>query len=633
MPPGTMMVNAERQVDQTADRSKWIDTAAFLIVLAVAIAIAAAMWISYERAPDQLWRGFYHDRNSHYSFGLDLALAARNLDPAWFFGELEKAKVWPPFHGLVLSAVLLVGGIDYRLAIVPSLIGWVMTLAFVWLIARRMVTNRIEGLFAAAIATVLTASSPAFRLISADVMLEGLGAGLSAAALWTYLRASEEPGRASHWRLLAVLLTVLFFHKGNYWGLLLIPIGIAFASERSHGTMQLAREIGRIKIGPLVGAVLRQPLLILAALIAALIAAIYARGPTALELFGKSVSLYPPENLTTLAYALVFLWWSLFWWRNKAAIDAALGVPGRALLYWHLTPIAISFLLPHRLSRFLWFVGPANSPQGNTGVWEGAQFYWRVFNESYHVTPWMAVPVAALALIGALGLPRLAPGARVVFLFAAIAWLGVVIHPQHQGRFMSTWVFAVWICSGVGCAMLLHRLRRTLSLWVRGLVAAAAVASLLAVVIGRPLPAVAYTAAIRATEGPTDLDLIRPYLPELDGSREVAVFTTFGTSKLFAWVTREHCRCNRVVDDPFIDRQPSREDVRELMRDRIARSTADVVVIIDAPDSRYSLPLLGWDYARMAGIVDAMADQTRYKRTATYDLPDQQGRATIWRRS
>lgn len=110
----------------------WLDIAAFLIVLAAAIGVAGIMLAGYYHAPDLLWRGFHHDRNSHYSFGLDLALAVRTFDPAWFFGELEKAKVWPPFHGLVLSAVLLLGGIDHRLGIVPSLIGWVMTIAFVW---------------------------------------------------------------------------------------------------------------------------------------------------------------------------------------------------------------------------------------------------------------------------------------------------------------------------------------------------------------------------------------------------------------------------------------------------------------------------------------------------------------------
>ncbi|MGH9548405.1 MAG: hypothetical protein ACRD3W_03480, partial [Terriglobales bacterium] len=88
-----------------------------------ALAIAGIMFADYYSTPDLLWRGYHHDRNSHFGFGLDLALAERTFDPAWFFSELDKAKVWPPLHGLVLSIVLLVGGIDHRLAILPSLAG------------------------------------------------------------------------------------------------------------------------------------------------------------------------------------------------------------------------------------------------------------------------------------------------------------------------------------------------------------------------------------------------------------------------------------------------------------------------------------------------------------------------------
>src|SRR5271169_2109507 len=34
---------------------------------------------------------------------------------------------------------------------------------------------------------------------------------------------------------------------------------------------------------------------------------------------------------------------------------------GRTLFYWNVVPIAISFLLPKRLSSFIWYVGPSNS--------------------------------------------------------------------------------------------------------------------------------------------------------------------------------------------------------------------------------------------------------------------------------
>jgi len=616
-----------------AGRGGLIDRLAFLLALAAAIVVAATMFASYYGAPELLWREFYNDRNSHYSFGLDLALAVRQLDPAWFFGELEKAKVWPPFHGLVLSAVLLVGGIDHRLGVLPSLIGWTATIAFVWLIARRLFADRTSGLLAAAIAAILTAASPTFRLISTDVMLEGLGAGLSAAGLWAYLRAFEAPENRWRWRLLALLLTVLFFHKGNYWGLLVAPLALAYASERRRAGLAAVRAIRTsFDRRAVLKATLGSPLLILAALLAAAVAWLYARGPTALMLFGRPVSLYPPENLTTAAYALVFIWWSLLWARHRRAIDAWLGTPGRAMLYWHLSPIAISFLLPHRLSRFLWFVGPANNSDPNYSLIGGAQYYWRVFADGFHTVPELALPVALLAAVGALGLRQLTPGARAVFLFAALAWVGVIVHPQHQGRFMSTWVFAVWICAGAGAGLLLAMLRQRLSPLVRGLVATSLALSLLMVNLGRPTPAVAYTYAIQWTSGVSDLELVRPWLSEVDDAREVAVFTTFGSSKLFAWMLRERCRCHRLVDDPFIDGVASRAAAREVMAERIAQSTADVIVTIDAPRIRYALPSVGWVYANMAGLLDAMAEQIRYARSASYPLAVGDATATIWRR-
>jgi hypothetical protein len=53
----------------------------------------------------------------------------------------------------------------------------------------------------------LAIASPAFRLLACDVMLECLGAGLTAAALWAYGRAMDATGApdsgkdlASHWR-------------------------------------------------------------------------------------------------------------------------------------------------------------------------------------------------------------------------------------------------------------------------------------------------------------------------------------------------------------------------------------------------------------------------------------------------
>jgi len=600
-------------------------------VVTVALVIAGRLFADYYGSPDLLWRYFHHDRNAHYSFGLDLALAVRHLDPVWFFSELDKAKVWPPFHGLVLGAVLLVGGIDYRLAIVPSLIGWVMTVALVWLVTRRLFSDRVTGLFGAAVATVLTAAGPAFRLISADVMLEGLGAGLSALALWAYLRAFAQPEQRPRWRLLAIVLTMLFFHKGNYWGLMVAALAVAFASEHGRRTLDIARTtLARIRHAASIRRAIRDPLLLLFTALLALVGYLYWRGPTALMLLGRPVSLYPPENLTTAAYAMLFIWSALLWRRHRAAIDAALGVAGRAMLYWHIVPIAVSFLLPRRLSRFLWFVGPANNPNAPFDLQRGARFYWEVFADGFHAAPWVAVLTVALAAIGAMRFRSFAPGARAVFIFAALAFAAVVIHPQHQGRFLSSWVFAVWICAGAGAGVLLAGLLRRYSPALRAAAAGLLILLFATANAGYPMPAAAYAYSLHPNSGPTDLDLVRPYLAELDGVREVGFVTTFGMSKLFSWVMSERCRCAVHIDDLRIDHTRSRQEARDLMAERIGRSHASIFVTIDSPGGRYSLPEMGWVYPNMVGILDAMNTQTRYVRGNSYQLPGHGARATIW---
>jgi hypothetical protein len=163
---------------------KRLDVLLTVLVVLLAAVCAWTMFLDYYAHPEFLWRGDPSDRNEHFTLGLRLAIAARNLDLDWYLYLLEFAKLWPPFHGIVLSMVLLVGGLDVRLGIVPSLFGWIITITMTWVIARSYFQDAILSFFASSIATTFAIASPLFRLLATDVMLECLGAALR---LWCFI--------------------------------------------------------------------------------------------------------------------------------------------------------------------------------------------------------------------------------------------------------------------------------------------------------------------------------------------------------------------------------------------------------------------------------------------------------------
>jgi hypothetical protein len=608
------------------------------IVLAVLVALVAAgfagvMLADYYANPDPLWREFYHDRNGHFSFGLNLALALRDLDPIAFFDHLEKAKVWPPVHGLVLAAVLLVGGVDYRLGIVPSLIGWSTTIVFCWLIARQAFHDRLLGIFAGCVAITFALASPTFRRLGADVMLEGLGAGLSAFAVWAYIAARRSNDSAAAWRVLAIVLTVLFFEKSNYYFLIAAPLALAAFCERPRFWIDEARGLlRRASVPSLAGKAVRDPLLLAAAAVIGVVIYLHWRGPGAVVVFGRSLSLYPPHNLVTVAYALLFVRAAMAWREHRAAIMPGLGVAGRELFYWHVVPLLVSFLLPRRLAVLLWYVGPVHyqDAQGGYDLAHALQTYGPAFREGFHVAPWAALFAVALFAAGAIQLRRLEPAVRSVFVVAVLALTVVFVHPQHQARFLTTPLFALWAGAGIGAALLLERIGA--SRIARAAIAAVVVVALAVGSTVQPLSARAAAFAIQARAGPSDVDMVRPWLATVETRRPIMVATTFGSSTLFEWVIQSDCRCRRRVLPSWILGLPSREAVRAAMAERVAATDAEYLVVIDAPASRYQLARMGWSYKNMAGILDAMAAQDRFARVADFPLPQHGGEAVVWRR-
>jgi len=198
---------------------------------------------------------------------------------------------------------------------------------------------------------IVTVASPAFRLITAGVMLEGLGAALTAFCLYAYLRARAVDTHERWWWALAIGLLLLFFEKSNYWVVAAVPLAVAFFSEDVTGWVAWFRaRLAGFDGDAAVRDTIRDPLLIAAAVIVCVVVVLYARGPTALDLFGRRVSLYPPENLVTAIWWLLFIRGALSWAKHRKAFNAVIGVAGGRLFYWLLVPIAISFLIPKRLS-------------------------------------------------------------------------------------------------------------------------------------------------------------------------------------------------------------------------------------------------------------------------------------------
>ena len=601
------------------------------IVMTIASIFAASMLASYAADPGQLWHDLNHDRNGHFSAGLNLALAEKSFSVVEVLRDLMHARVWPPLHDIAVAFVLLFGKIDVRLAILPSLVGWVCTMVLTFLTARHLFADRFSGHVAGTIAVTFALASPAFRLITADVMLEGLGAALTAFCLYAYLRASEGIDRNVWWSVLALALTALFFEKYNYWLLTAVPIGIAYLSEdlrdwRSWGRVHLTKS----DLRNITDAALRDPLIITTLLLIILDVAVYVLGPAAIDLFGHHVSLYPPENLVTITWGVLFIRATLLWREYRKSFEAIIGFSGRRLFYWHLFPIALSFLIPKRLSAFLWFVGPSNAHGEAYNPLRAFAFQWLAFSSGFHVAPWAAALVIGLAAVAAIRLCRRAPGGRAVLILALLSATLVVLHPQQQWRFQTTWLFSVWILAGTGGALVLRLITARLPRLVRIVVAAA---SIVALALGENRESwtdVAYAAAIHPRSGPSDLDLAKTYLPYVTGVQHVGFLTTFPKTSFFSWTVREACRCLADVDMPWQAPLRTREQYRHDAETWLLQTRAERIIAIDMP--LYSIPELGLTQQRLFGQIEAIERDGRFQRIATQPVPSLGATVTIWRR-
>ena len=538
------------------------------------------MFAAYWADPGQLWRDPLHDRNTHYLNGLNLALDLAAGDAAAFMADAIADPVWPPLHATILSLVLGLGGLDHRLAILPSLAGWCGTVVMAWLLAGRARPGWLAGVVAAGLAI----ASPAFRLLGSDVMLEGLGSALGAACLYGFVRSGTCPAGQS-WRVATcVLLTLLFLEKFNYWLLVLAALALTVVMEHPGAVRAVLRALARAA-----AALVLSPAGLLGGAGLAAAVALAAAGPLPVTLLGRGFLVYP-DLVLTATYGVLLLRACQIWRRERAGLPASV----TCFVRWHAAPVALWLLVPHALIRFLWFLGPTHSgaSQGYD-PWRALLFHWQGFSQGFHA-PAAAAPVLALAALGGAALITRGGRARCIPVFAALSTIVLVLHPQQQWRFQATALIAVWVCAGVGAAAVFARTRLP-GAW------AAAVAGGLLLLAGLPAAPLANRVAIRTPEAPSDLALAQAYLPLLAGTRSVGAVATFGLSDLFAWTIREACRCRAVVDQPWLAPASSPSEVADLTAAWLDRMAGTFVVLVDAPPRRDAL----------AGVEPALASDPR----------------------
>jgi hypothetical protein len=109
---------------QTSLRSEASDTIPVVVVLVVAVVFAASMLVEYAANPGELWHGLLQDRNVHFDAALQLAVAMQDFDVSTFLTLLLHPHIWPPAADLSLAVVMILDGMDLKLAILLDVVSW-----------------------------------------------------------------------------------------------------------------------------------------------------------------------------------------------------------------------------------------------------------------------------------------------------------------------------------------------------------------------------------------------------------------------------------------------------------------------------------------------------------------------------
>jgi hypothetical protein len=603
------------------------------VVFVAALILAGCLYARFLDVDRALWYNPYHDRSAHYLFSIRLATDIQNGRVIQLLHDLDQARVWPPLHGLAAATVLLIGGRDYRLAVIPSLAGWVATVLLVFLVARRATPR--GGNLAGLIAALFFAASPAHRAYAADIMLESLGAALSMLALYCYLLTLQSwPEETAKARCLAVSLLLLFLEKYNYWLLVVLALLAAEGCTRGRLYYQTCRDfVRRFDWRRWSKEQLRHPLNWAAALLllGSAGACLYQDRP--FDLRGRSISLYPPHNLIHFAYVLIFVRLAVWWWRQGRYWARRIDNRLRQVLLWLVCPIAVWFLLPKRPSYFLWYLSFADrSPHQQMDLLGGFRDYaiWAV--QDYHGSLVCGLTVVVLALFSLLSWRRLRPGGIAVLTLVLLASLLTPMHPNHKGRMLHSWLPAAWVAAGLGAAALAEgrgtARRKRFRPWLSGAAVAAAA--------WMNYPALC--APAHASEGgphfehASMLDVTDTYLSEIDGNRRTLLLTTMPLKPMAQWTWLERFGNFDGLEEHWNGFGAEGADNRRGFADWLRSTDCDTVVFCESTIARPGVDS-GPECAVHAELKDVLAEQQIFHLVRLRHLPHHACRVHIWRRS
>jgi hypothetical protein len=578
------------------------------LVVLFALIPAWFAYASFLKQPRQLWNGAPHDRNAHYLLGQSLALDVSQHDWANLLHDLDSSRMWGPLHGFLVGLIELAGGIDFRLAVLPSLIAWVGTALLGFLVARRVAP--VGGTVAGMVAVLFVLASPSHRAFATDVMLESLGACLSLLIVYFYLVTVQEPERqgwrsAARW--LGLSLTLLFLLKYNYWVLAVVTLVVAEFARRPRYYLQVGGALYRaVAWREWLRVQWKRPSNYV--IVGLLIPAVYiaCTGGGTITLGHRQIHLRSSHNFIHLAYIVFFCRCVRWWWQAGRSSVRGLGEPAAQVACWHLWPAAVWFLLPKRLGYFFHYISPANGANYQQGVVDGLLLYWRCLTQDYHVGLTLVVLALVLTSVTVLMRRRLRPGGAVVLWFLLIATLLTVHHPNRKGRFLHSWVAITWITAGAGVAYCCYPRRGSRA--GRWLAPAATAGLACTLVPCMFLPAVVPDSGRRAARI-SDLTLTDSYLPYLaDSRRAVILCNNMAMKQLAQWTYLERYRNLHGVE----------VDIRGFGEDYVENSQAferwletthcDTLVYIDVPErSTFYVRDGHYPYEQVMGFLEAQS--------------------------